>query len=198
MNQAQEILSSTAETEWYLIQRDRKQGPYSYYDVLKKLQNKDFYGSELAQSSKSHSQSQWIPLSCIEDFSEERVREFIKSNDPKLKEALVERKNPRIEKIIPVFVHDGLMVWRGKTFSVGTHGAGIILQNPFFEGGDILQVHFCCSSDGSKSFNTKVEVLSKKVFDKFISPRTSVKYSLLFKDLNSSSERIIKSWVKGS
>ena len=193
--QAQEVLSSKKQTEWYLLQNDRKQGPYSYYDVLKKLQNKELYGSEMAQSIGSNGESRWVPLSCFEDFSEERIRKLIQSGDPKIKEVLVKRENPRIEKILPIFIHDSIMVWKGRSFSMSSCGIGIILENPFFEHGDILQLHVCCSSDGSQSFNAKVEVLSKKVSDKFISQRTSVKYSLLFKDLDSSSEKIIKAWM---
>ena len=197
-NQVRETVSPSSpitQKEWYLLQRDRRQGPYSFYDVLKKLQNKELYGSELAQAGNSQDSGPWVPISCLEDFSEERIRKLIQSGDAKIQDILIKRKNPRIEKILPVFVHDSVMAWKGRSFSISTQGVGIILDNPFFEQGDILQMHFCCSADGSKSFNSKVEVLSKKVSDKFISQRTSVKYSLLFKDLDSSSEEIIKSWL---
>ena len=189
--QTQEVLSSVR-TEWYLLQNGRRQGPYSYYDILKKLQNKELYGSELIQAD---GQNSWVPLSCMEDFSEDKIRKLIESGDAELQKILVKRKNPRVQKILPLFVHDDLVVWKGKTFSVSTQGAGIILENPFFEPKDILKVHFCCSSDGSKSFNTKVEVLSKKVSDKFISQRTSVKYSVLFKDLDEHAEKVVREWV---
>ena len=199
-NQVKERVSpqSTATPkEWYLLQKERRQGPYSYHDILKKLQNRELYGSELVQDSTSQDSVPWVPLSCVEEFSEERIRKLIQSGDAKIKSVLVARKNPRVEKIIPVFIHDSVMAWKGKSFSVSSQGVGIILENPFFEHGDILQIHFCCTADGSKSFNAKVEVLSKRVSDKFVSQRTSVKYSLLFKDLDASSEKVIKTWLDG-
>lgn len=123
-------------TKWYVQRGKQCCGPFDYLEVIRQLQSKSLFESDLVWTKGL---TEWSPIGSLRDFCAERIQEVL--NSQKDSGIFERRKHPRAAMSLPVWAHDHEMVWPGRTLSLSAQGAGLSIPNPGLAPGDVIKLH---------------------------------------------------------
>jgi len=145
------------EKKW-MISKDEKQfGPFSYLEVVQMLQERTLFEQDLLASKSS---SQWKQVKEYEEFSTQKMRQLLNSQDRHIKEVFNRRRYPRAHFEGSLIVHDNKTVFRGQSFQISAGGAGLFIPSSALVPGQTLLLHFHPNQE-VPAFNAVASVVSK-------------------------------------
>ena len=177
-------------TMWYVLKGKNKFGPFSYKEVIRLRQSHQLQDYDFVWTTGMH---QWTKLAEVRDFCPERVQEVLDHTDSN-PEVFKKRVNKRIELALPLWAHNHLHLWPGKTKTISIAGAGVELANPTLLPGDKLLLHFR-RDEIVQPFNVKAEIISKNYSRETNKMDSVLKYNLKFTDIPSAGEEQLKEWI---
>lgn len=170
--------------QWFILKGENKEGPYSYENLIQKIQNSELYEYNYVWSSHLEN---WTLIAELPDFSHDRMRNIIITNTP-MKTAFKQRKHDRIDIELPIFAHNKERLFAGKTTSISLGGASFIINDPLIYPGNQIIIHF---ENEQSPFRVRGEVLRKSYVSKKINAKSSLHYAVRFIQKPEGSDSII-------
>lgn len=181
--------ASTEALEWYVSRSKQTFGPFSYYGVIKALQDRSIFEFDYILNSKTET---WVRIAEHELFSADAIRKVMEEDRPGL---FVQRKYPRYPMKNEVLVHDNSDVSTGEMFEVGAGGTGVVLKNARLMPGQLVHLHIA-SSEGLPAFNVVGEIVSKKYTRAVRDARTPIQYGIRFVKMDAAAEKRVKEYFE--
>lgn len=123
------------ENDWFVLQDQKRFGPYSHLEMIKMLQDKSIHEYDYIWCPNM---SDWKKLAEVEDFSRNTLKVVaIKENVPHAR-----RRYPRISLGASLVIHNGQKVWKGESIEVGEGGCQITMNDPALEVGSQVTMLF--------------------------------------------------------
>lgn len=188
--------------EWHVLKGETQYGPYDYGQMIQMMQSNVLFDFDYVWSPHLE---EWTHLAHLTEFSMDRISRIAEKN--LLAPNFADRKHERKICKLPVFVSDTQQLWNGLCENISAGGALILIQNPLLLPGHNINIHFRTTEtetlvDGithrmpSQSFNTKAEILSKRLTKQRIQHDTSIRYAVRFLQLSPVGEMQIQQWLK--
>jgi hypothetical protein len=187
--------------EWHVMKAEVQYGPFTYSEMLQMLQNKTLFSFDFIWSTHLDA---WSLLGDQPEFSADRIHRIFSQNAAQNTKTQAEvfsrRKFERVNCDLSVFLHDNQKLWEGQVQSLSEGGILVAVNNPFLLPGDGLTVHFRKSSSAAKgfaqAFNTRMEVLNKRLTKQKLSYDLQILYALQFTQLPEHGRNAIADFVK--
>ena len=179
-----------SDKEWYILKSENKYGPFAYLEVIRMLQEKSLYEYDFIWNSKQT--QQWKRVSELEEFSSNRIKELNQSKDPAVKDTFFRRRYARKAYGASLLVHNSKSVWKGQSMEISSGGAGIVIENPDFEPGQTLFLHFKIG-DGVPPFNAICSIVSKHLIN---DEKKTTKYGVKFTSISQTVQSAIKDYTE--
>jgi hypothetical protein len=176
--------------QWFILRERKHEGPFSYGDMIRMQQDKLLFDFDhvWTQGMKA-----WMPLAHMAEFSPGRLA--LLTNDEEIKPSFVNRRSPRIELEVPLFIHNDSFLWRGKTLTVSRHGAMILMENPGLLPRQVLNLHFRKHAHNPEDFVVIGEIIAKKMAHHKKATESCVRYGVKFIKLTGNAEKSLDAWV---
>lgn len=145
------------EEGWYILIEEQQSGPFSYQDLLQKLQKRELQEYHYVWNAKLDG---WQKIAELEEFSPESI----KALKPEVKEAVYFRRRHLRSKVSSsLLIHNNEKLWRGESLEISAGGAGVIMEHAPVElkPGSHLYLHYK-PSQNLPAFNAICEVVSLK------------------------------------
>lgn len=192
MSSSQVRLEVNTPDEWHVLKGDQQYGPYSYSEMIQMLQQKVLHGYDYAWASHYET---WAPLQELAEFTADRLHRVAEKNEDD-KSPFEKRKHLRIFVSRSVYCHDDERFWLGKIENLSRGGALILMENPTLIPGGFFHLHFRRESPTDHPFNTKAEILSKRLVRSKIRHDTKVHYAVRFDQITPEGQKQIERWVE--
>jgi len=170
---------------WYVLNQNRKQGPYTYAQMIEFVQKSEILDYQYVWAPHL---SEWTVLAEVDDFSKDRMIRLIEKAE---KLPFYQRTVPRVALKLEIFAHNFHKAFDGTCYSLSENGGYFLLNEPLLQTGHKLQVHFPTQSGNSTAFNVNCEVKVKKFSKTRLNSKSGLHYVLLF-----SPEQSAKSTLK--
>ena len=149
--------NNTEPEAWYVLRGKNKYGPYTYFELIRLLQQKTLFEYDFVWNVKMDN---WKAIAEAPEFNSEKIRGLQKETNPEVREVFFRRRYSRIRMGSSILIHDNNKVWRGESLEVGLGGAGIVLPTDKLEIGQIIYLHFK-AGDLVPPFNANCEIANK-------------------------------------
>jgi hypothetical protein len=173
------------EKEWFVLKGDNKYGPFSFFELLKMLQEKSLYEYDFVWHSQM---PQWSRVADLAEFKPDRIKTLHSSGNHDIKDAFYRRRYCRATYNASLLVHNSKSVYKGNGLEISAGGAGITVEGADFEMGQTLFLHFK-AGDGVPPFNAICTVVSKFTTN---ATKGAVKYGVKFTSISHSVQRAIR------
>jgi hypothetical protein len=150
--------------EWYLLRGENQHGPFTYVEMIRKLQEKALFEYDFVWNS---SLAGWQKVAEVSEFRPNRIRSLLAGgpeDTDEVKAAFLRRRYLRAPCNSSLIVHDAKGLWRGRSLEIGAGGAGITLDSGRFNVGDTLHLHFK-PGDGVPAFNAVCTIVNANFTD---------------------------------
>lgn len=178
------------EKEWYILKSENKYGPFTSFEVVRMLQEKSLYEYDFVWNPKLG--QQWLKIAEVNEFGLEKIRELHGSKDKELKDVFLRRRFARKSYGASLLVHNSKSVWKGHSIEISSGGAGVIVENPDFQTGQTLFLHFKVG-DGVPPFNAICTIVSKHEDSK---DGRKTKYGVKFTSISQDVQQAIKLYTE--
>ena len=165
--------------EWLVKRGARVYGPFTYFGLIRALQEKSVFPFDLIHKGHDARTNDWTRVAEREEFHADRLRAIVETRAAPLAEAFVERRHVRRSIEQDAIVHDNKKTWIGKTFEGSEGGCGITVRNALLSPGQVVHIHFG-KAEGLPPFNALCEVISKRFVPDMRDSRTPVQYGVKF------------------
>ncbi len=182
------VLHPGNDKKWFILKSENKYGPFSYFELVKMLQEKSLSDSDYIWTAAMAS---WKRFPDCDEFKAEKIRELKNSNLPEVEKIFLQRRFARAKFGAAVLVHNSKTVWKGKSLELSSGGAGLIIENQSFEPGQTLFLHFKVG-DKVPPFNAICSVVSKQYVS---SNAKEVKYGVKFTNISRDVRHAIKAFT---
>lgn len=164
------------ETEniWYILKGEEKQGPYTYANLISFIQNNQLF--EYSFVWAPHLEN-WTMIHELAEFSKDRYLNILQNNKD-LANNFSRRTSPRMQKRIPLFVHNNLDLYEGSTVEVSYYGALVSVNTPLLLPGEQILLHFTAGKD--LAFNLTAEIIRKIFTTKKININSGLQYAVRY------------------
>ncbi len=179
---------------WYVLIGTQKYGPYTYRKMIEMIQENQLMDYNYAWNE---SLDQWTPLYQLDDFSSDRFQ-LLLQNQNDLSQAFITRKNPRVEKKLPLMGHNSIRFFDGELVSVSENGALCLMNTPLLQVADQLKLHFQLDNVDEKSFNVEAVIVRKNFTRQRLNAKSGLYYAIRFSQMQSHGLRQIKQWVSSA
>jgi hypothetical protein len=176
--------------EWHILKGESQYGPYPYAQVIQMLQQKLVYTFDYVWSPHL---TAWTTLSDLPEFSPERLAMLAAKSDNSF--AFNRRESPRVPIHLPVYCHNNKKLWPGVVENLSAGGALILMENPTLLPGEQILLHFRRQKNTQNAFNSKAEILSKRLIRQKIEHNTNVYYAVRFMSMSELGKTQIKQWI---
>ncbi len=181
------------DVEWFVLKGENRFGPFSYSDIITKLQDKSLYEYDFVWNPGMEG---WKRVAETDDFAPVKVREYReKVNDTSTSEIFFRRRHARVSYGGSVVVHDNKRTYRATSVEISAGGASLLIENGLIQPGFILFLHFK-PGDGVPPFNASCEVVSKQFIDLAEKPGSPIKYGVKFTSISQATVQSIKEFTK--
>lgn len=147
------------ETEWFVLREENQFGPYTYFDLVKLLQNHKVSEYDYVWNCNMDS---WKKVSELIEFSEDRLKQLAKDPKNELSEVFFRRRFARKPLGASLIVHNQKSVWKGLVLEISQGGAGLVLDEKDLAPNAPLFLHFK-PHDHIPPFNAVCTVVSKRL-----------------------------------
>jgi hypothetical protein len=176
--------------EWYVSRGQQKFGPFTYFGVIKALQDKAVYEFDYIWTNGMES---WVRIAEHERFGSETIRELMKTAEGAA--VFAKRKHTRILLENDVLVHDNNSVSPGRMVEASEGGSGLVVRNSALIPGQMVNVHFS-SLEGLPAFNAIGEVVSKKFAKGTRDRRAPIHYGIRFVKMDQKASERVREFLK--
>lgn len=176
---------------WYVLIGTQKYGPYPYKKMIEMIQQNQLMDYNYAWNETL---DHWTPLYQLEDFSSDRFQLLLK-NENDLSQAFIPRKNPRIEKRLPLMGHNSIRFFDGELVSLSENGALCLMNTPLLQVADQVKLHFQLNGIDEKSFNVEAVIVRKNFTRQRLNAKSGLYYAIRFTQMQSHGLEQIKNWV---
>jgi hypothetical protein len=190
---AKQEVEGTPSDEWFILKWDNRYGPFSYYEMVRMLQEKSIFEFDYAWKTGMEA---WARVAEVTAFAEDKIRDLREVPNPALQEVFFRRRHMRTNYNGSIIVHDNKSVWKGESIEISEGGAGIVMNNAMVLPGQTLYVHFK-AGDNVPPFNAVVEVVSKKFVKGVKDKSAPITYGVKFVRINRGVQDAIKTYVAG-
>jgi hypothetical protein len=184
------VVGTEERPEWYVSRGQQKFGPFTYFGVIKALQDRSIYDFDYIWTNGMEA---WVRIAEHAKFSAEVIRNLMNSEHGVT--IFATRKHSRIALESEVLVHDNNSVSTGQMFEASEGGSGIIVKNSTLIPGQMLNVHVA-STAGLPAFNAVGEVVSKKFSKLSRDKRTPVQYGIRFVKIDPKATERVREFLK--
>ena len=168
----------------HVKRNDLKLGPFTYFEIIRQLQEKVIHSADLICSQESQA---WIKICECEHFKPENIRSLLESSAPEVQNVFFKRL-PRIRFYCEVTAHLSKEYFEGQSVELSANGAGLILDDQKIDVGQNLFLFFKVS-DEIPRFNAIGSVVSKLPY------KQEIKYGIKFLNINRDIRDIIKNFT---
>jgi hypothetical protein len=186
------VLDISTSDEWHLQKAGTEYGPYTYEEILKMLQDHHIYESDYVWSPHL---DVWTEIGSLPEFSSDRISRIVEKTGNN-SDVFHERSHDRVRCNFDVIAHDNSKYWTGKMESISEGGALILMSNPLLLPGELITIHCSENSHIKTSFNTRAEVIAKRLIKGRIEHDTGIYYAVKFFQLQPVGRTQIQQFVK--
>lgn len=186
--------SSVEDGEWYVLKGENKFGPFSYFEMVKMLQEKLIFEFDFVWKSGMES---WARVAETQDFASDTIQNLKTDKVGDVSDLFFRRRHKRSQYNGTLIVHDNNKVWKGQALEISAGGAGVVMQNAMIVPGDVLYLHFK-PCDGVPPFNAICEVVSKKYVEKVKGEGTPIRYGMKFTQINEADQKTLFDYTQKS
>ncbi|MFP5518488.1 MAG: GYF domain-containing protein [Bdellovibrionia bacterium] len=177
---------------WFILKDGNNFGPFSKLELVKMLQSKQLFEYDFVWHDQM---SAWQRVSDCEDFKPESIKALKESGLSEVAEVFFRRRHARAKYGCSLIVHNSKAVYKGKSLEISAGGAGVIIENPNFEVGTSLFMHFK-PGDGVPPFNALCEIVNKTQLRNIPhGPNTPVKYGVKFTSVSHEIKESLNSYT---
>ncbi len=170
------------ETDWFVLQDQKRFGPYSHLEMIKMLQDKAIHEYDYVWCP---AMTDWKKLAEVEDFSQTALKVIaIKETIPRAR-----RRYPRISLGASLVIHNGQKVWKAESIEIGEGGCQITMTDSMLEPGSKVTILFK-PNHLLPPFHAVCEIVSK------ILKGTSTIYGVKFLQVEKQIKKSIKAAAK--
>lgn len=178
--------------EWFVQKGANRFGPFSYYGLVRALQEKSVYDFDFVWREGMPT---WIRIAEHEEFHPDRIRALADRETTETEEVFFRRQFNRIPFDSEVIVHDDRSVWLGQSFEASVGGSGVMIQNSTLTPGQVVRLHFA-PCDGLPAFNALGEIVGKRYAKDVCGAKSPVRYSVRFLKLDGSVEPTVREYFE--
>ncbi len=182
---------SEQKTSWFVLIGTQKYGPYDYKKMIELIQQNQLMDYNYAWNSQL---DQWTPIYQLDEFSTDRFQLILKNKD-ELSRAFISRKNPRIEKKVPLLGHNSIRFFDGEILSISENGALCVINSPLLQVADQVKLHIELDDLTEKSFNVEAVIVRKNFTRQRLNAKSGLYYAVRFTQLQSHGLKQIKHWI---
>lgn len=177
-------------TEWFILKGQSKSGPFTYKNLVQMLQEKSLFEFDFIWNAQMEG---WARVAERAEFSAEAIRKLQSNPTDEDSDVFFRRRHARVEWESSIIVHDNRHIWKGTSLELSAGGAGVIIDSPELQPGQVLYFHFK-PADGLPPFNAVCEVVSKQ-FVKDNRKSAKVRYGVKFTNINAASQKHINEYA---
>lgn len=175
-------------TDWFILKGDDKIGPFSYAAMIQMIQKNELYDYNYVWAPHMDS---WVSVGETEDFSKDRLARVFENNSD-LQGAFERRRSPRAAVEIPVYAHDNQKFFDGKSLSVSTNGALLLLNTPLLLPEQQILIHF----KADVAFNARALVVRKHMTRSRINVKSGLHYAVRFTEVSGPGQDVLNQIVQ--
>ncbi len=184
--------SFTIDREWFMLKGENRFGPFTYFEVVEKLQKKEAFEFDFIWH---HKMTDWKRIAEVEDFNPDKIKELSSQNEKEIKEIFFRRRHTRASYGGSVVVHDNKSIWKGQGLEISAGGAAVIVNTPNLQPGQKIYLHFK-PGDGVPPFNALCEVVSKQFVPGSSDELKQIRYGVKFESVSQATVQSIKNYTK--
>ncbi len=184
-------VAKAAPQEWFVQKGQHRYGPFTYFGLIRALQEKTVYEFDLCWKN---GMNEWIRIAEHEDFQGDKIRLLNGRNESEEK-VFSQRQHPRIGFETEVLVHDNRSVWLGRAFEGSVGGSGLVIENATLVPGQTVLLHFA-ENENLPAFNALCEIVGKKFAKDIRDPKSPVQYSVRFVKLDAHAEARVQKYFQ--
>lgn len=185
-------LGQHGQKAWFVLKENNNYGPFTKMDVIQMLQAKLLFEFDFIWHSKFEN---WKRVAEVDDFSKEEVKKLLKSEDPKINDIFLRRRNARIDYGCSLIVHNNKQVFKGRSIEISSGGAGLFIETDQFKPGQNLFLHFQ-PGDGVPPFNAVCTIISKQFVSESDDNKFEFKYGVKFTSISQSVKQKIQEFAE--
>jgi hypothetical protein len=193
--QAQPQIPKQQLTEWFVQKGANRYGPFSYFGLVRALQEKSVYDFDFIWKEGMET---WVRLAEHPEFQADRIRDLatdLSKSEEKKSEVFFRRQYARIQFKSEVIVHDDRSVWMGQAIEASVGGSGLVIENSTLTPGQVVRVHFA-PCDGLPAFNALGEIVGKKFSKAVRGANSPVTYAVRFLQLDGTVEPQVREYFE--
>lgn len=175
---------------WYVQKATERHGPFTYYELVRCLQEKTVYDFDFVWKDGMDS---WVRIAEHEMFRPEHIRQLASQIQSTDQQVFLKRQHARLKFESEVIVHDDREVWMGQSYEASVGGSGVVIENSTLNPGQMIRLHFA-PCDGLPAFNALGEVVGKQFTKEIRGAKSPVKYSVRFLKLDGSAEGQVREY----
>lgn len=173
--------------QWFLL-RDKKYGPFTYFDLIKMLQEQNVFEYDFVWNK---SMDQWKKISEIEGFDPQQIIGLKQKNKiQNIVKLFFRRKFKRVSYSSSIIVHNNKKVYKGNSLEICMGGAGITIETAELKKGEEIYIHFKPSED-TPAFNVLCEIVNKSKDNS----QNTFRYGVKFLEINESTKEDLKKHI---
>jgi hypothetical protein len=182
--------SNSSSTDWFVLRGESKYGPYDYSSMIEMIQNGELSDYNFVWAPHLE---KWTVIVEVADFSKDRLRLLIETNDPLVK-FFEKRKFPRRKSTIPVYAHNNHVFCDGETVTISEKGGLFLLNNPLLSPGERVLLHFKKTDENPISFNALGEIKRKNYSKNRLNIKSGLLYIVRFNEVQSEGSNQLLNW----
>lgn len=176
--------------EWFVFRDNKQQGPFTYLEIVRMLQNKKMHDYDFVWSS---SLDTWTKVFECHAFSQDQIKKLAKHPELQNQAVFFRRQFMRVSYEVPLFVHNQKKLWKAMTHEISGGGCAFSLESNELEPGDRIIVHFTPGKGQSvPAFNALCSIASKNPDSK---GGKWTRYGVKFEALNQDIQITIRSFA---
>lgn len=144
-------------TSWYVKRSDHKLGPFTYYEIIRQLQDRALHIGDFVCMDDG---SEWTKISDCTQFRPESIRTLLTTRSVELQNVFLKRQ-PRVPFSSEVIAHINKDSIDGESVELSANGAGLFLKSPKLYLGQNLFLFFKVSDEIPK-FNAIGTIVNKR------------------------------------
>lgn len=183
---------SMKDKEWYTLKNGSNFGPFSQLELIQMLQEKTLFEYDYVWH---HSMSSWKRIADVPEYSPDRIKSLIDSNQSEIAEIFFRRRHLRAQYGCSVIVHNNKSVFKGHGLEISAGGAGLMIENHLLNPGQTLFLHFQ-PGEGVPPFNAVCTIVSKQAPRSPVVEGTAVKYGVKFTSVSQNIRQQIKDYTE--
>jgi hypothetical protein len=182
-------------TEWFVQKGANRYGPFSYFGLVRALQEKSVYDFDFIWKEGMDT---WVRIAEHPEFQADRIRDLatdLSKSEEKSKDVFFRRQHARVRFQSEVIVHDDRSVWMGQAIEASVGGSGLVIENSTLTPGQVVRVHFA-PCDGLPAFNALGEIVGKKFSKAVRGANSPVTYAVRFLQLDGAVEPQVREYFE--